>query len=341
MTFDAGIRLRSPRSAGGVRRREAPRTAGLRGCGDARETALTTASSGFELSPSGPYSLAASARFLEDFAPAAHESAGDHLHLAFPDPEGRGAGVCLRQREDGVVIGEGFGQVGSEWLRSEVERILSLDVDGSGFAAVGERDPTIGRLQQRFEGLRPVLFLSPFEAGAWAIISHRLRIVQASRVKARVAEELGQRVDIHGDVRVAFPGPDQLGRLESFPGLFARKVEWLRALAAAAQEGLLDAERLRALTPDEALSQLKALPGIGDFSAELVLLRGAGEPDYLPTAEPRLRRAVALAYDMDGGPSNDEVEELAEAWRPYRTWAAVLLRSFLEAQTREIEGRGG
>ncbi len=268
---------------------------------------MTTASSGFDFSPSGPYSLAASARFLEDFAPAAHESAGDHLHLAFPDPEGRGAGVCLRQRDDGVVIGEGFGQVGSEWLRSEVERILSLDVDGSGFAAVGERDPTIGRLQQRFEGLRPVLFLSPFEAGAWALISHRIRIVQASRVKARVAEELGERVDIHGDVRVAFPGPEQLGRLESFPGLFARKVEWLRALAAAAQEGLLDAKRLRTLAP----------------------------------AEPRLRRAVALAYDMDAEPSNEEVQELAEAWRPYRTWAAVLLRSFLEAQTREIEGRGG
>lgn len=201
----------------------------------------------FELRPRGPYSLLASARFLEGFAPAAHEGAGDHLHLAFPDPHGQGAGVCLRE-EGGVVAGEVFGPVNADWVGSEVERILSLDVDGSGFPAVGERDPAIGRLQRRFEGLRPVLFLSPYEAGAWALISHRLRIVQAAGIKVRLAEELGEAVEGHGDVRHAFPAPERLAGLEDFRGLFGRKVGWLRALAEAAREGRLDAEHLRALT---------------------------------------------------------------------------------------------
>lgn len=301
----------------------------------------TTGSAAFELRPRGPYSLAASARFLEGFAPAAHQRSGDHLHLAFPDPEGQGAGVCLRE-EEGAVIGEVFGPVDPNWVRTEVERILSLDGDGSGFAAVGERDPSIGRLQGRFSGLRPVLFLSPYEAGAWALVSHRLRIVQAVRIKARMAEEMGEAVDVHGDVRHAFPGPGRLVALDKgFPGLFGRKAEWLRALAAAAGEGVLDAARLRAIPPEEALAQLRSLPGIGPFSAELILLRGAGEPDYLPTAEPRLRRAVTLAYRMNGEPSQDEVAGLAEAWRPFRTWAAVLLRAFLEEETQEIAGSAG
>lgn len=296
-----------------------------------------TAGAGFELRPRGPYSLAASTRFLEGFAPAAHEGAGDHLHLAFPDPQGWAAGVCLREVE-GVVVGEVFGPARPEWVRSEVERILSLDLDGSGFAAVGDRDLTIGRLQRRFEGLRPVLFLSPYEAGAWAIISHRLRIVQAAGVKARMATQRGQAVDIHGDVRHAFPTPRRLAELDDFPGLFGRKVEWLGALAGAAREGLLDAAALRALATEEALSQLKTLPGIGDFSAELVLLRGAGEPDHLPTAEPRLGQAVAAAYGMEREPSRDELADLAEMWRPYRTWAAVLLRSFLEEERGRSRG---
>jgi len=82
----------------------------------------------FVLRPRGPYSLAASARFLEDFAPAAHEAApAGHLHVAFPGPAGAPAGVCLRQEDDGAVLGETFGSAGPAFVRCEAERILSLD----------------------------------------------------------------------------------------------------------------------------------------------------------------------------------------------------------------------
>jgi DNA-3-methyladenine glycosylase II len=179
----------------------------------------------FTLHPRGPYSLAASARFLEGFAPAAHEAAPEgHLHLAFPGPLDEPAGVCLRQEDDGgAMLGEIFGSADPDFVRIEAQRILSLDHDGAGFAAVGERDPVVGRLQERFPGLRPVLFLSPYEAAAWALIGHRIRIVQAAGVKARMAAELGDAVDIHGDVRHAFPPPRRLADLEAFPGLFGRK----------------------------------------------------------------------------------------------------------------------
>lgn len=228
------------------------------------------------------------------------------------------------------MLGETFGAGAPDWVRSQVDRILSLDVDGSGFPEVGRRDPTIGGLQRRFSGLRPVLFMSPYEAGAWALIANRLRIVQAARIKARMAEQLGPPVDIHGDLRHAFPAPQRLVDLAGFEGLSGRKVERLRELASATAGGALAASRLRALEPEAALAQLRKLPGIGPFSAELILLRGAGEPDRLPAAEPRLRRAAGLAYGLDGEASQDELERRSDAWRPYRTWVAVLLRAFLE-----------
>lgn len=295
----------------------------------------------FTLHPRGPYSLAASARFLEAFAPAAHEAGPEgHLHLALPGPQDEPAGVCLRQEEHGgAVLGEIFGAVEPDFVRAEAQRILSLDHDAAGFAAVGERDPVVGRLQERFAGLRPVLFYSPYEAAAWALIGHRIRIVQAAGVKARMAAELGDAVDIHGDVRHAFPPPRRLARLEAFPGLFGRKAEWLRALGEAADAGALDAAHLRSLPTDRALGELQGLPGIGPFSAELILLRGAGEADHLPAAEPRLRRAVALAYGHEDEPTQAAVAQRAERWRPYRTWVAVLLRAALEDETGEIAGR--
>jgi DNA-3-methyladenine glycosylase II len=226
-------------------------------------------------------------------------------------------------------------------VRSQVERILSLDVDGSGFLAVGERDPVAGEIQRRYPGLRPVGFWSPYEAAAWTIIGHRIRITQAAGIKARMAEQLGEPVRFGDRVVHAFPAPQRLAGLDTFPGLAGRKPEWLRSLAQAALDGQLDAARLRAMPHEDAMADLKKLPGIGDFSAGLTLLRGAGDPDAVPGQEPRLARAVALAYGLPGPATPGQLREISENWRPYRTWVTLLLRTQLEYETGEITGRQG
>jgi DNA-3-methyladenine glycosylase II len=299
----------------------------------------------FILPVRGPFSLAASTRFLEGFAPAALDrSAGQPLELAFPvEGTWETVGVRVREHADGVAgeivspAAPGPGLLAA--VRDQVARILSLDVDGTGFPAVGERDPVVGGLLRRYPGLRPVGFWSPYEAAAWAIIGARIRIRQAAAIKARMAGELGEAVSFGGRALSAFPAPQRLASLDAFPGLSGRKPEWLRSLAVAALDGQLDAARLRALPAAEAIAQLKDLPGIGDFSAELVLLRGAGAPDEIPRHEPRLARAVALAYDLPQPPSADELGLISRNWKPYRTWTTLLLRTYLEDETGEIGGR--
>ena len=294
----------------------------------------------FELTPVGPYSISASARFLEGFAPAHYEGDGpEQLRFAFvADGLNRGervAGAYVYPEGQKVVV-ETYGEAASEVVRNQVRRVLSLDVDGSGFPEVGKRDPVVGKLQERYPGLRPVCFYSPYEAAAWAIIGNRIRIVQAARVKARMTEELGEPVQIGGNEEQAFPGPSCLLGLDGFPGLSGRKIEYLRALAHAALEGKLEAPYLRSLSITEALARLKELPGIGDFSAELILLRGVGEPDRCPIREPRLARAVAMAYGLEETPTAEAVAEISERWRPYRTWVGLHLRTMMEDETGEI-----
>lgn len=104
------------------------------------------------------------------------------------DGDWRTVGVHLQQEQEpgGAVVGEVVGAADPEAVRAQVARILSLDVDATGFPAVGQRDPLVGRLQQRYRGLRPVTFWSPYEAAAWTVISQRIRITQASRIKARM-----------------------------------------------------------------------------------------------------------------------------------------------------------
>jgi DNA-3-methyladenine glycosylase II len=298
----------------------------------------------FILTARGPFCLAASTRFLEGFAPAAFTgTAGQPLDLAFP-AEGtwQTAGVRVREHPGGArceILCPTAPEPGLlAAVRAQVERILSLDVDGSAFPALGERDPVVAGLQRRYLGLRPVGFWSPYEAAVWAIIGHRVRIRQAAAIKARLAQQLGEPVSFGGHVVHAFPVPQRLTGLGAFPGLSGRKPEWLRSVAAAALEGRLDAARLRAQPRDQALAQLRQLPGIGDFSAELVLLRGAMDPDYIPRHEPRLARAVALAYHLPRPPDSEQLQRISENWRPYRTWVTLLLRTFLEDQTGEISG---
>ncbi len=104
----------------------------------------------FEIEPEGPYSLSASVRFLEGFAPAAYEGREkDTLHLAFvADDNESVAGVQVRS-EGGTVVGEAYGDADKVIVRKQAAHILSLDVDGSGFAEIGGRDPVIGLLQER------------------------------------------------------------------------------------------------------------------------------------------------------------------------------------------------
>jgi DNA-3-methyladenine glycosylase II len=306
----------------------------------------------FIILPRGPYSLAASIRFLEGFTPAAYTGSTDTtLELAFPvEGSWQTVGVRVRQAAGDGPAGGVTAEIVSPVrpgpdlvaaVRQQVERILSLDVDGSGFPAVGERDPVAGELQRRYPGLRPVGFWSPYEAAAWTIIGHRIRITQAAAIKARMAEQLGEPVSFGGRVVPSFPSPQRLAGLDAFPGLAGRKPEWLRSLAQAALDGQLDAARLRAMPHEEAMADLKKLPGIGDFSAGLILLRGAGDPDAVPGQEPRLGRAVALAYGLPGPATPEQVVAISEGWRPYRTWVTVLLRIQLEFQTGEIAGRQG
>jgi len=304
----------------------------------------------FTMSPRGPFSLAASIQFLEGFTPAGYsgpQAASDAvLELAFPmEGSWQSVGVRVRQQADVVtaeVVSPPTADAGLvRELRPQVERILSVDVDGSDFPAVGERDPVAGELQRRYPGLRPVGFWSPYEAAAWTIIGHRIRITQAAAIKARMAERLGEPVSFGDRVVHAFPSPMRLAELDTFPGLAGRKPEWLRSLAQAALDGQLDSARLRAMPHDDAMADLKKLPGIGDFSAGLILLRGASDPDAVAYSEPRLARAVALAYELPEPASAEQLREISENWKPYRTWVTLLLRTYLEYSTGEITGRQG
>jgi len=281
------------------------------------------------LHPRGPFSLTAAAAFVENFPGTQAERPPDALRYAWAvDGDWRTVQATVRQ-DDQAVHAELAGRPAAPLARRaarDLEQMLCLDVDGSGFTALGEHDRVVRALQQRFSGLRPVLFYTPYEAAVWTIISQRIRMTQAAAIKARLGNELGE----HG----AFPAPARLAQLSApQPGLTSRKVNQLRTIAAAAQYGALSRQQLRTMTYPDGLAHLQQLPGIGPFSAELILIRGVGHPDAFPDHDARLDQAIRSAYNTT---DDAAIRSITDSWRPYRAWVALLLRAWREAETNEI-----
>jgi DNA-3-methyladenine glycosylase II len=281
----------------------------------------------FVIRPRGPFSLTESATF--GFAQRDESQFDGVMRLAFGvDGYADQAGVELRQDDGGAVRAVVHGGASDlAAVQRQVERFLSLDHDGDEFLAVGQRDPVIGRLQAAAPGLRPPLFYSPYEAAAWAVLSARRPAAQMRQVRDRLGQAHGATFDLAGQQLTAFPVPEALLAVESFPGLPPEKIERLHGVARAALDGLLDPARLLTLGPERAAAEVQAIKGIGPFYSELIVIRATGFADVLPATEPK---ALALAGDLYGlgGPATaDQLRELAEPWRPFRTWATVLIRA--------------
>ena len=282
----------------------------------------------FTIQPDTAFSLAAAAAF--GFGPKTGRPtpAASEMRLVFvTDDMYHHAGAHLTQTRDGTVTVTVDTTADPAAALRQVRRILSLDHQGAPWTEVGGRDPVIGRLQREHEGLRPVLFHSPYEAAAWSIISARRYRAQAAAIRERICAELGAAFTVAGEQLHAFPLPHRLLKSDTIPSMAPVRVEWLHGVARAALDGALDPGRLAAMEPVQALAHLRQLPGIGPASATLILLRAAGVTDVLTFDEPRIPGYVAHFYGTGPEPaSREDLMRISEGWRPYRTWAAVLLR---------------
>jgi DNA-3-methyladenine glycosylase II len=250
------------------------------------------------------------------------------LVMAFP-VEGwlESAAVELSQpMDDAPVTGRIAGATDEAAAWSQALRAVSLDHDGRAWEAVGDRDPVIGRLQREQRWLRPVCFYSAYEAATSFVIGQRIARRQGARIKTWLGEVAGDRVELDGRTFIAFPRPQRLLEIDEAPGLNAEKIARLHGLAEAAIDGRLDTVRLRSIPTAEALAELRSLRGVGEFTAEGVLLRGCGVADEIPTSDDMSREAIADLYGLAGPPDDAAFRELTDRWRPYRMWAIVLLR---------------
>ncbi|WP_375384903.1 DNA-3-methyladenine glycosylase family protein [uncultured Microbacterium sp.] len=255
------------------------------------------------------------------------------MRLAFcVDSLDRHVGVEVRQEGDRLDLhvhrtAGDEGELDLDAVARQVARVVSADHDGVAWGAVCAADPVLRRLHALAPGFRPANFYSPYEAAVWSIISARRARAQGIGLRRSLSEAHGTVFELAGRAEAALPTPSQLIGIDDFAGLPADRIPRLHAIAEAAMGGFLDIDRLVALDPSEAMAQLQTLPGIGPFYSALIVVRSCGLTDVLSTQETHSREAIRDLYGLDHVPSDAELVTRAEAWRPFRTWAAVTLRA--------------
>lgn len=243
--------------------------------------------------------------------------------------------VAFDFTEEGVVratqVAPAELEVEAAWLEQVTRALWGLDDEAEEAARHLSTDATLGQLARRFAGLRLLRAASPFEALQVAVLGQQVSVAAARSIRRRVREQMGESLTA-GRLRLSLY-PSESSLLEASDeelraaGVSAAKARTLRAVALAARSGGLPLAALG--DPQARRRQLLALPGVGPWTSEVVLMRGFGETDAFPASDLGLLDAVRKLAGLERRPTPRELEAWSAAWSPWRAYAALYLWTFL------------
>ena len=202
-------------------------------------------------------------------------------------------------------------------------RFLDLDADPQAIREHLAADPRLAAGVKAHPGLRVPGAWDPFEVAARAILGQAVSVAAASKLSARFVAQLGVPVDGFAELGLThlFPTPEAVARADlSALGLPRSRQAALQALARAVVTERVSLDAVRGL--DELVESLCAIGGIGPWTAQYIAMRGCGEPDAFPSGDLGLRSALSANGTRLSGRA---AEAAAEAWRPWRAYAAMQL----------------
>ena len=201
---------------------------------------------------------------------------------------------------------------------ARTRRLFDLDADPASVNAALTRDPILKPLVKARPGLRVPGHPDGTELITRAVIGQQVSVAGARTIAARLAHRIGKPLDASaGSITHRFPDAAAIAAVsaEDLP-IPRKRGEALRAVAGAIADGdlVIDPGADR----DELRAQLVALPGIGPWTAEYVLMRAVGDPDAFMPTDLGVRHALKAA-GVDATPKAALAR--AEAWRPWRAYA--------------------
>jgi AraC family transcriptional regulator, regulatory protein of adaptative response / DNA-3-methyladenine glycosylase II len=221
-------------------------------------------------------------------------------------------------------------------VAERARRIFDLGADPLQIAEHLRRCPALADALTAAPGLRVPGAWDGFELAVRAVLGEQTSVVGATTLAGRLAHAFG----------APLPGYENLGLTHLFPqpaalaeadlrrvGITEARSNTIRALASSVVRGDLELGASRGL--DDAISRLRAIPGIDDRTANYIAMRALRETDAFPSDDSGLRRALA---NGKGRVSVRKLTKITEEWRPWRAYAAMHLWASLAGDANGNEG---
>jgi len=228
--------------------------------------------------------------------------------------------VSLDDANSALVVRVFFGD--SRALFAIIERIrmmFDLNADWATVARTLRSDLALAPRLDGAPGLRVPGCWDGFELAIRAILGQQVSVKGATTLSGRLVRAFGRHLPSVGGLTHLFPTPKVLSDADCRNiGIPRARAETIRALARAVSDGQIKFEGI--VNSDEFLSRLCQIPGIGHWTAQYIAMRALREPDAFPSGDLGLLRALRAN-------TVHELESRAEAWRPWRAYAAMYLWS--------------
>ena len=182
--------------------------------------------------------------------------------------------------------------------------------------ALAKREKAFAKVLEQHGRPEPRVSEPGVETLLRTIVGQQVSVAAARSMWSKLTAKFGQPIDL----KALLAANDEEMREA---GMSRQKSGYLRSLAGLVLSGELDLANLPE-DDEEAIAQLIRIKGIGRWSAEIYLLFAEGRHDVWPAGDLAVQIQIGKLLDLDGKPTEKQLRELAERWRPHRGAAAVL-----------------
>jgi DNA-3-methyladenine glycosylase II len=210
-----------------------------------------------------------------------------------------------------------------ESARRLITRMFNLDIDLKPFYDATRADPVMTRFVKNLYGLKSPTTPTVFEALVDSVIEQQISLIAAHSMQNKLIRRFGEKLDFDGEILYFFPTPESLASpsiaaLKSC-GLSGRKSEYIREISHLVVMGSLDLDKFEGYSDiGEIRDELKAIRGIGDWTAEMTMIRGLHKMDSFPADDIGLQAKMSHYYGKEGRASSGDLRRAAQNWGLYR-----------------------
>lgn len=228
--------------------------------------------------------------------------------------------VSCDSEADTLIVRVRFGDPRALFFIIErVRAMFDLNADWTAITRVLRADPLLAESLRSSPGLRVPGCWNGFELGVRAILGQQITVKGATRLAGALVSKFGQRFSASNGLTHLFPQPSMLAEADvASIGMPKARARTIQLFAKAVRDGQINFEGI--VDASTFVSRLCSIPGIGKWTAQYIAMRTLGEPDAFPSGDLGLLRSLSLENPR-------ELEERAEAWRPWRAYAAMYLWS--------------